>query len=120
MHTLQLIMSKKLAKKNFDRSSQVSTKYYENLKQAASRETANPSPLVGETQSYSATDSIIPNDSYTLSEEPNKSKISRSASSWLKFGTPVLAVFLFFWNLNASVNEVKTKTDDINVKISGL
>ncbi len=113
-------MNKKLNKIKFNQSSQISTKYYENLKQTPSKETATPSPIVGAIQSYSATDSVIPDDSDTLTEEPKKWEMP----SWLTVNLavwPIIATVLFyFWNLSAIVNETKFKTIDINVKISSL
>ena len=112
-------MSKRKRKK-FDAPTQLPAKYYQNLKQAPSDETARPSPDIREDLDYGATDSVIPDDSSTLSPAPGGWEMPKYLKNICLFGPALAAILWFFWGLNASVDSIKTDTGGMNEKMTVL
>lgn len=112
-------MSKKRNKGFFNTPSQLPAKYYQNLKQAPSDETAQVNLEIKD-HNYGPTDSGIPDDISTLASVPKGWDMPKLLKN-ICIVIPILTVILgFFWGLNASVNSIKTDTHSISNKVSVL
>ncbi len=113
-------MSKRKKGKYFSAPSQVTEKYYQNLKQAASDETAKPTLDIKTKHEVGPTDSSIPNDYSTPTPVAKKWEMPKLAINSAVIITFLLFLFgitKFFWNMNVTLEATKTNIEIVQDKI---